>query len=71
MGTHLDAEIASVDVVSEEEVACVGGFAADLEEFHEIILRHGTSAGQESKEGQRGMDAHILAMNVTAYWDNR
>jgi hypothetical protein len=29
--THLDAEVASVDVVSEEKVAGVGGFAADLE----------------------------------------
>jgi len=29
--THLDAEVASVDVVSEEEVAGVGWFAADLE----------------------------------------
>jgi len=29
--THLDAEVASVDVVSEEEVAGVGGFATDLE----------------------------------------
>jgi hypothetical protein len=37
--THLDAEVASIDVVSEEEVAGLGGFASDFEELHEIKLR--------------------------------
>jgi hypothetical protein len=37
--THLDAEIASVYIVSEEEVAGLGGLASDFEELHEIKLR--------------------------------
>ena len=37
--THLDAEVASVDVVSKEEVVGVGGFASDFEELHEIKLQ--------------------------------
>jgi hypothetical protein len=36
---HLDAEVASVDIVSEEEVAGLGWFPTDFEEFHEIKLR--------------------------------
>ena len=39
--THFDAEVASVDVVSEEEVAGNGRMAPNLEQCHEIILRHG------------------------------
>ena len=62
--THLDAEVASVDIVSEEEVSSIGGFATDLEEFHEIILRYGKLA---SKEVERGLDTHILAVDVTTY----
>jgi len=37
--THLDAEVTSVDIVSEEEIAGLGGLASDFEEFHEIKLR--------------------------------
>jgi hypothetical protein len=29
--THFDAEVASVDIISEEEVAGLGGFATDFE----------------------------------------
>jgi hypothetical protein len=36
---HLDAEVASIDVVSEEEVAGIGWFATDFEQLHEIILQ--------------------------------
>ena len=39
--THFNAEVASADVISEEEVASNGGMATDLEQFHEIILRYG------------------------------
>ena len=39
--THFDAEIASADVVSEEEVAGNGGMTTNHEQFHEIILRYG------------------------------
>jgi len=39
--THFDAEIASANVVSEEEVAGKGGMTTDHEQFHEIILRYG------------------------------
>ena len=46
--THFDAEVASVDVVSEEEEAGNGGMTADLEQLHEIILRHGKLAATES-----------------------
>jgi len=37
--THFDTEVTSVDIVSKEEVAGLGGFATDFEEFHEIKLR--------------------------------
>lgn len=37
--THLDAEVASVDIVSEEEITGLGWFATDFKEFHEIKLR--------------------------------
>ena len=40
-GTHLDAEVTSADVISEEEVAGCGGMTTDLEQAHEIILRYG------------------------------
>ena len=40
--THFDAEVASVDVVTEEEVAGNGGMTTDLEQCHEIILRYGS-----------------------------
>jgi len=36
--THFNAEVALVDVVSEEEVAGSGGMTTDLEQSHEIIL---------------------------------
>jgi hypothetical protein len=37
--TQLDAEVASADIVSEEEVAGLGGFTSDFEELHEIKLQ--------------------------------
>jgi len=49
--THFDAEVASVDVVSEEEVAGHGGMTTNLEQSHEIILRYGKLATMESANG--------------------
>ena len=37
--TYFDAEVTSVNIVSEEEIASPGGFTTDFEEFHEIKLR--------------------------------
>jgi hypothetical protein len=35
---YLNAEVTSVNVVSQEEIPCGGGVAADLEEFHQVVL---------------------------------
>lgn len=35
---HLDAEVASVNVVSEEEIPRSGGVASDFKEFHQVVL---------------------------------
>ena len=67
--THFDAEVASVDVVSEEEVASNGGRTTDLEQLHEIILRYGKLATTESTNGrmaEQGQGAYVLTFNVTA-----
>lgn len=34
----LDAEVAAVDVVAEEEVAGLGGVAADLKQLHQVVV---------------------------------
>jgi hypothetical protein len=44
-----DTEVASVDVVSEEEVRHFRWVATNLAQLHEIILRLGKSAGRGSK----------------------
>jgi len=36
--THLNAEVASVNVVSQEEIPRGSGVAADFEEFHQVVL---------------------------------
>ena len=64
--THFDAEVASVGVVSEEEVAGNGGMTTDLEQFHEIILRYGKLAATESTDS-----IHVLIVDVTADCRNR
>ena len=35
---YLNAEVASVDVISQEEISCCGRVAADLKEFHQVVL---------------------------------
>ena len=45
--THFNADDASVDVISEEEVVGRRGMTTDLEQFYEIILRYGKLAGME------------------------
>ena len=35
--TNLDSEVASVDVVTEEEVAVGGRGPADLEQLHQVV----------------------------------
>ena len=55
--THFDAEVTSVNIVSEEEIASLGGFATDFKEFHEIKLRIQYLAGLA---GSKTMEcAHI------------
>jgi len=49
--THFDGQVTSFDVVTEEEVADIGGVTADLEQSHEIILRCGKLAFRESTKG--------------------
>ena len=46
MGAHFDGEVASVDVVSEEQVPRICGVASHFEELHqvELIGRAGTSS---------------------------
>ena len=34
MSIYLDGEIATIDVISQEEVHGIGGIATDLEQFH-------------------------------------
>ena len=50
-GTHFNAEIAYVCVAPEEEVAGIGGMAAELEQCHEIILRYGKLTGSDRTNG--------------------
>jgi hypothetical protein len=38
MDTYLYAKVTSVDVITQEEIASVGGTATDFEKFHEVIL---------------------------------
>src|SRR4051794_13494392 len=38
MAAYLNAEIASVDIITEEEISRLGRIAADLEELHKIIV---------------------------------
>lgn len=35
---YLNAEVASVNVVSQEEIPSGGGVAADFKEFHQVVL---------------------------------
>jgi hypothetical protein len=36
--SDLDAEVASVDVVSQEQVACLGRIAAHFKQLHEVVV---------------------------------
>lgn len=38
INAYLDAKVASVNVISQEEIPCGGRVAADLEEFHQVVL---------------------------------
>jgi hypothetical protein len=35
---HLDTKVASVNVISQEEIPCGGRVTTDLEEFHQVVL---------------------------------
>lgn len=41
MMTYLDAEVSSIDIISQEEVSCIGRATAHFEQFHQVILRGG------------------------------
>ena len=72
-GTHFNAEIASVYVAPKEEVAGIGGMAAELEQCHEIILRYGKLTGSDRTNCSIGCGkgAHVLTENVTADCDQK
>lgn len=36
--THLDRVVAAVDIVAEKKVARVGRVAADLKQFHQVVV---------------------------------
>jgi hypothetical protein len=38
MNTNLDAEVAAIDVVAEEEIPCICRVPADLEQLHQVEL---------------------------------
>lgn len=38
MRSHLDTEVASIHVVAEEQISCLCGVSADLEQLHEIVI---------------------------------
>ena len=41
MKTYLDTKATSINVVSEEEVICLGEASANLERLHQIVLQIG------------------------------
>ena len=49
---HFNAEIASIYVAPEEEVAGIGGMATELEQCHEIMLRYGKLTGSDRTNGR-------------------
>jgi len=53
---HLNTEVASVNVVSQEEIPRGSGVAADFEEFHQVVLavdkfRKCARGGTQGREG--------------------
>lgn len=82
--THLDGEVTSVDIVSEEEVPRIGRVAADFEELHQIKLRPAEKRWEISavlpstpsrilvaESLGRGRRTHILTVDVAADWWKR
>ena len=63
---HFDAEVASVGVVSEEEVTGNGRMTTELEQSHDIILKYRKLAFMESTNGERCQSTHVLTVDVTA-----
>lgn len=43
--THLNTIVAAVDIITKEEVPCVGWVATDLEELHQVELDQGRGVG--------------------------
>ena len=63
---HLDAEIASVDIIPQEEITRGLRISTDLEEFHQIILR-GRGYYQHAKTGILDTETHVLPMNIATH----
>ena len=63
---YLDTEVASVNVISQEEVSCGCRVPTDLKEFHQVVLavdkfRNGSPGESTESEG-----THVLTMDVAA-----
>ena len=56
-GTHLDAKVTSVDVVSEKQVPRVSRAPTDFKEFHEVVL--GQTVGQFTADEAKPAHARI------------
>jgi hypothetical protein len=62
MGTYLYAEVASIDVITKEKIASVGGTTANFEKFHEVVLGIEFRCCTCRREGKK---TYILTMDVT------
>jgi hypothetical protein len=74
---HFDGEVSAVDVISEEEVASVGGVPSNLEQLHQVELRdqareaewHSVSVRflkRARRVSSKQSRTHVLSMDVTA-----
>lgn len=37
-GTHLDAKVPSINVVTQKQIPGLGGITADFEQFHQVVI---------------------------------
>ncbi|SRR6266404_2420123 len=51
--THLDAEVPSINIISQEKISGSGGIPANLEKFHKVILAGGSVVGAEWDDGPK------------------
>jgi hypothetical protein len=58
-GLYLNTEVASVNIVSQEEIPRGSGVAADLEEFHQVVLAMISSGCVPEQVFKVGRNPHI------------